>query len=212
MRKFSKRAAFVGLVLAALSTEARADVVYTFIELNATVDGTAANAGAVGEIVLTDAGFASGAVSVSTEIGPIPPIYHLNGVVSASFGTPGPDFQGPIVGTGIGFDTTVDFTATVNGPFLDLDNGFIAAFAGTETYVIHGDPLSHLLTIQYANDNFGTNCSPNLSGEGLCFVTGFFVNLNSIPEPGSLSALSAALLAFAALGIARARKKSARND
>ena len=202
MRKFSKRVALIGLALSALAPVARADVVYTFIELFATIDGTPADAGAVGKIVLTDAGFASGSVSVSTDqVGDV----HLDGVVSASFGTLN-FLPGPIVGTP---SQDVNFTATVSGRFLDVDGFFFETLSEEDQYREVDVPFPHLLTINYGTDNQAEPCSPNAqgSGTGICLVTGFFFNLTSIPEPTSLSVLLFALSAFALLGIARTRKE-----
>ena len=120
MRNFLKPAALVVLVLGALIAEAKADVVFTFVEVSATIDGVPTNANAQGEVVLTDTGFASGFVSVSTIGPPDEPTYLLNGVVSMFFEALG----GPILGTKIGAEfgilPRVTFGAIVNGPFLIL--------------------------------------------------------------------------------------------
>ena len=88
---------------------------------------------------LPNSGFAAGSVSVTTDLlGPPGNEFEqlLNGVVSASFGA----FGGPVLATGTG--DFVNFTAIVNGQFLDVTPindtlggaGFFVNALDTEAY------------------------------------------------------------------------------
>jgi hypothetical protein len=201
----AKLAAGIVIAAAAGLSQAEAAVVYTWHTLSATIDGIPADAGAVGEIVLTDAGFASGSVSVITDPSggtPSDPFQHtLNGVVSASFGA----FGGPTI-SAPGFDI-VNFTATVSGSFLDVGSWFFANYGETEQYFGESGPGPHVLTIGFGTDNGESVCwGPAQPGQSRCVVTGFFQQV-AVPEPGSLAILAAAFSAFGALGFARRQTK-----
>ncbi|MGE3782120.1 MAG: hypothetical protein AB7H71_05190 [Alphaproteobacteria bacterium] len=196
------------LVAATSLAPANADVIYNWHTLTAAVDGVPVSGGAVGQIILTDAGFASGSVSVTTN--PLDSSDQtLNGVVSAKFGA----FGGPILTTGTG--SFVNFTAVVDGQFLDVTPinsalggaGFFVGPLGTEAYFGENGPGPHVLTIGFGTDDVGSVCSgPQQPGQSHCVLTGFFQQ--AVPEPGSLAVLATAFGAFGGLRFARRRDKS----
>src|SRR4051794_5893298 len=88
-RKFAGLTVGAILATATCLSPAEADVIYAWHTVSATVDGVPSGLPASGQIVLTDAGFASGSVSVTSEssFDPNHPVIQtLNGIVSASFG------------------------------------------------------------------------------------------------------------------------------
>jgi len=209
MNRMFTRATLAGLVAGALVSgipQASADVIYSWHTLTATVDGAPTSLTASGQIVLTDAGFSAGSVSVKTTDFPFSQT--LNGVVSASFQA----FDGPTVSTGT--SDFVNFTATVNGQFLDVlpindavpgNPGFFVDSPDTEAYFGENGPGLHVLTIGYGTDNLGSVCSgPERPDQSHCVVTGFF-QVAAVPEPGSLAILATAFSAFGALCFARRR-------
>jgi len=202
MNRMFTKATLAGLVAGALANgipQASADVIYSWHTLTATVNGAPTSLTASGQIVLTNTGFSAGSVSVTTTDPPFSQT--LNGVVSASFQA----FDGPTLSTGT--SDFVNFTATVNGQFLDVNpnnlfGGFFVNSLDTDAYFgVGGAPI---LTIGYGTDNLGSVCSgPQPPDQSHCVVTGFF-QLAQVPEPGSLAILAAAFSAFA-LCLARRR-------
>src|SRR4051794_41037122 len=65
MMTFIKSAALIIFALAALVPVAKADVIYTFVETSATIDGHPTDAGAVGRIIIEN-----GRTTVAAEIDP----------------------------------------------------------------------------------------------------------------------------------------------
>src|SRR5690242_3886158 len=89
MNRMFTRATLAGMVAGALVNgipQASADVIYSWHTVSSTINGVPVAPTGSGQIVLTDAGFHAGTVSVTTTT--FPPLQvseTLNGVVSASF-------------------------------------------------------------------------------------------------------------------------------
>lgn len=201
--------ALAAVALAITSSPARADIVYVWHTTSATVNGAPnSSLSASAEITLTDAGFASGSVGVSSAglgLG-IPITQTLNGVASASFQMIGlanlvsPGFTVPQTGTN---GPIVNFTATVNGQFLDVTPIFhedlSVDYPDTEAYGAVAGP-GNTLTVGYGTDNGASICyGPEQPGSSKCVVSGYF---QQVPEPGTLPIV---LTAFGILGIALRR-------
>lgn len=191
------------MALAIASGQASADVVYVWHTTSATVNGAPSSSlSASAEITLTDAGFASGSVGVSSVSFGGPVTQTLNGVASANFQMTGlanlfaPNFAAPQIGN---HGPLVNFTATVNGQFLDVASNrdsFMVDYPDTEAYgAIAGS--GNTLTVGYGTDNQASICyGPQTPPDSKCVVSGYF---QQVPEPGTLPIV---LTALGILGIA----------
>ena len=185
-------AKYVAWIVAALVIAvcpARANVVYDWQTLSATLHGSPTSLTAAGEITLTDVGFSQGVVGVTTpNAGPI--THTLNGMVSASFEM----FSGPALTLS---NSLVNFTATVNGQFLDVSpvnlfGGFFVNLGGGDAYFAITGPGPDELTIGFGSENPASACfGSQIPGQSACIVTGVF---ERVPEPGTLTMLLSALV------------------
>lgn len=185
------------LVIFGLSSGARADVVYVWKTLSATIDGQPTKLTAAGEVTLTDAGFGQGFGSVTTTLVPGSDIIAsqvLDGIRSASFQM----FGGPNYTTN--GTSLVNIVATVAGADLNVApneyqqsyGGFFMDVNDTDVYYDGAG------AIYYGSDNQGSPCyGSELPGQSHCVVTGVFEQVVPEPEPASLPLSLAALGLFA---------------
>jgi hypothetical protein len=191
---------------------ARADSIYVFRTLSATIDGAPSNQlDAFGQISVSDSAVAGGHASVTTpdpQLGPSTET--LDGITSVAFGF---NF-GPVIWSPQG---VINFTADLSGQNLHItpvnsDGGFIVNETDNDAYFAIGSANSDILTIGYGTDNLGSPCAgpqePNVSH---CVVTGEFVYaggappLDPVPEPAALPTLFGSLSLFAGALIWRRR-------
>jgi hypothetical protein len=173
---------------------ARADVVYDFRTLSATLNGAPTNLTASGEITITDAAFLQGSAQVNSPLG-FPITHALNGVVSASFEM----FGGPTYTLS---NSLINFTAAVDGLHLavtpqNLGGGFFVDPGDSDAYFGVAGP-GPVLTVGYGSDNPGSACfGPQNPGQSRCVATGVF---ERVPEPASLILFGTGLIALAWFG------------
>ncbi len=165
---------------------------------------------------MTDAGFDDRSVLVSsTPVNEFTVDYTLLGVVSAGFGM----FGGPSYSAS--FFGLVNFTATVDGQYLDVDpnngpidcpgfcaSGFFVDVADSAAYYAVGGAISpgggippgDVLTIGYGTDDPFSPCYGGQvpeHGGSHCVVTGVFEDADApVPEPGALPIFLASLGIF----------------
>jgi len=171
-----------------LLTDAKADNIYTFETLSATLDGVpAAGLTAYGEIVVSASAVADGYAALTTsnpEIGT--PSENFDGVISAYFGfLIGPQITSP--------DGVINFTANLSGDDIQINpinsyGGFFVNGDDTDAYYAVSSSGSDILTIGYGTNDASSPCyGLPLPGEAKCVVTGEFVDADDpVPEPGSL--------------------------
>ena len=209
-------------VAAIAGSTARADVIFSWETLSATVNGAPnSDLSAAGQITLTDAAVANGFASVTTTNYGGGTNQTLDGVVSASFQMTG------LNGLYAGQEATgsplavINFTATLDRRFLDItpENSYGGFFVDAmDTNAYYGVDSGAILTIGFGSDNPNSICyGPQQPASSRCVVTGVFeseagdmhtgirhrLSAEAVPEPGTLALLLPA--AFGIVGLARRR-------
>ena len=221
-------------IAAIAGSSARADVIFSWETLSATVNGVPnSDLGAIGQITLSDAAVDNGFASVTTTNYGGHTNQTLDGVVSASFQMTG--LSGLFAGEeAIGSPLAViNFTATLDRQFLDItpDNSYGGFFVDAmDTNAYYATVSESILTIGFGSDNPNSICyGPQQPATSHCVITGVFENeagemhtaisphvhavVAAVPEPGTLALLLPFVLG--AFGLARrpmpARRRAVRS-
>ena len=184
---------------------ARADAIYSWQTLSASLNGAPSDLTASGSIVLTDAAAARGSAAVISDTLGGTVTHSFDGIAAARFQM----FTGPnytISSTDPG-PALFNVAVGVHGDFLDFTGGnqryggFAVDPSDSEAYfaVANGD----IWTIGYGSDSPASPCfgsqRPGAAGNR-CAITGVFTAATDVPEPASALTLLAGIAALALIG------------
>jgi hypothetical protein len=195
-------AIFFAATLAASASGSKADVIYTWETLSASLDGAPSEMTASGSITLTDAAAQQGSAQlISNPVGGVAD-YTFEGVESASFQM----FTGPLYSVSINDVTNFLFNLMVSprGEHLEFIGGnqryggFAVNLGDSDAY--YAIDTDGIWTIGYGSDNPGSPCFggqiPGAPGNQ-CAVTGVFAA--EVSEPGTALLLLTGLALWGSL-------------